>query len=153
MQERVQEWGRCRKAKVIYWKWKYTLERKERGNSEKSWGISRNQGYLSLPEGELVTSHWRGSFISFPWAGPPFLPVFGSSGRVMAPGAWWECSNGNANDVGMMLHSTKGQGRVIGIRWARRNCSCFSPAAGTVTTFTLLHYCSIYIHYYLCNRV
>lgn len=45
-QERIQEQDRCRKANVIYWKWKYILERKVQVNSEKSCSLGSPEAFI-----------------------------------------------------------------------------------------------------------
>lgn len=48
-QERIEERDRCRKAIVIYWKWKYIVERKVQVTSDKESPEKVKIGFWSLP--------------------------------------------------------------------------------------------------------
>lgn len=77
-QERIQEGDRCRKAKMMCWKQKYTFEKKMWANSENWVALrkSRSKGFLFLPRGKLGMSRWSGLFFSCLWAGPSVFCFF-----------------------------------------------------------------------------
>lgn len=67
-QERIEEWVRCRKAIVIYWKWKYIVERKVWATSDKESPEKVAIGFYPSWGGELdVPSMWFIHLFSLDW--------------------------------------------------------------------------------------